>query len=172
MSLSYITDRVEYDTAGGCWLWPAATSSNGYGAAYDPYTSRQVSAHRLSWKLAHGSYPQKGMFVCHKCDVKACCNPAHLFVGTPRQNTADMMAKGRRVAPVVINRPRGDNHPSRMRPECLVRGGSHHQAKLTESDVVAIRSSSDKGVDLSRRYGVSSAIISAVRLRRIWKHVP
>ncbi len=56
---------------------------------------KQVSAHRYAWVLANGEIPA-GLFVCHKCDVPACCRPSHMFLGTNEENLADMTAKGRR----------------------------------------------------------------------------
>jgi hypothetical protein len=46
------------------------------------------------WEMERGAIP-KGMQVCHKCDVGFCCNPSHLFLGTPQDNTDDKIKKGR-----------------------------------------------------------------------------
>ncbi|MGV0949437.1 MAG: HNH endonuclease signature motif containing protein [Azonexus sp.] len=53
-----------------------------------------ILAHRMAWELEHGPVP-KGMLVCHTCDNPACVNVAHLFLGSPRDNMLDKMAKGR-----------------------------------------------------------------------------
>lgn len=60
-----------------------------------PFTfSIKILAHRKSYEIFKGEIP-KGFFVCHKCDVPACCNPDHLFVGTPKDNVQDGILKGR-----------------------------------------------------------------------------
>lgn len=77
-----------------CWLWTGAKIPNGYG--HITVNRRSLKAHRLSWELHYGLVPT-GMFVCHRCDVKACVRPEHLFIGTNRDNQLDAVAKGRHV---------------------------------------------------------------------------
>jgi len=83
---------AEVEKTDGCWLWRAALSTNGYGQ-----TSRdgvQIRAHRLAWELERGPIPV-GLLVLHRCDVPTCVNPDHLFLGTNKDNSRDMAAKGR-----------------------------------------------------------------------------
>lgn len=78
----------------GCIEWGASRFAQGYGQIKIDYKNRKT--HRVAWELAHGPIP-KGMMVCHKCDNPPCCNVEHLFLGTARENTQDMVSKGRRI---------------------------------------------------------------------------
>lgn len=79
-----------------CWLFSGSLDTDGYGQVFratrkNPTT---VRVHRLAWEEVNGPIPA-GMRVLHSCDVRACCNPAHLFLGTQQDNVTDMMQKGR-----------------------------------------------------------------------------
>lgn len=90
-------DIATFDTkwaedANGCHLWQATRDANGYGVLR--HEGRPMMAHRFSYAVKRGAIPP-GIYVCHKCDVPGCVNPEHLFLGSARDNTRDMMAKGR-----------------------------------------------------------------------------
>ena len=90
-------DRVLI-TSCGCWLWLAACDREGYGKIFDKQTQKTVGAHRHAWAVAHGPIPN-GLCVLHRCDIPACVNPDHLFLGTRLDNARDRAAKGRNPVP-------------------------------------------------------------------------
>lgn len=85
--------RVEHEPNSGCWLWTASLRpGSGYGQLR---VGRTIAfAHRIAYELFVGLIPN-GLYVCHHCDVKQCVNPDHLFLGTAKDNTQDMIRKGR-----------------------------------------------------------------------------
>ncbi len=77
-----------------CWEWQASRLPNGYGQLSVVGVDRPLRAPRVAWELEHGSIDE-GLFVCHRCDNPPCVNPSHLFLGSARENTHDMLTKGR-----------------------------------------------------------------------------
>lgn len=147
------------DKSGGadaCWPWKGAvTSKHGYGNAL--WEGRYVSAHRIAWSLAIGPIPP-AMCVLHKCDNRVCCNPAHYFLGTKKDNSADARAKGRYA----------------YGERCL-------RNKLTEKDVLAIRAKYRRrpggrcfisnARELAPEYGVLPQTIINAAEGRTWGHL-
>ncbi len=90
--------KYEIVEPGGCWVWMAAININGYGAISVGSTTdnsdHMEGAHRISYELHRGPIPE-GIHVLHKCDVRLCVRPDHLFLGAQLDNMRDMAAKGR-----------------------------------------------------------------------------
>ncbi len=75
-----------------CWLWNGPVDARGYGETMIKHKPKR--AHRLAYEYTHGAIPP-GLYVCHHCDNPLCVNPDHLFLGTAKDNTTDMVNKGR-----------------------------------------------------------------------------
>lgn len=152
--------RLNSDLIGDCWLWNRCKSKLGYGHA--KFKGKHWTAHRLAYTLLKGPIP-KGKIVCHSCDNPACVNPAHLWLGTHKENTRNAIAKGRlnpgKTAKDTFKRlgywpMHRDNHAGTRKSR---------KRKLSYDDVIAIRSSDKPLKELSNKYGVSMACISFVR---------
>lgn len=102
-----IVGNVDRDER-GCWNWRGALTSGGYGTM-NLKAEGIGTAHRASW-FAYREHPGS-LYVLHRCDNRSCCNPAHLFLGTPADNSRDMVSKGRHISPMTRRHhcPRG--HP-------------------------------------------------------------
>ena len=90
--LDRLLNKIEINQYTNCWEWIGSTNNLGYGFIRDGKGMR--TAHRVSYEEHIGVIP-KGMCVCHTCDNPKCINPNHLWLGTRKQNTQDMISKGR-----------------------------------------------------------------------------
>ena len=130
------------DDPDACWLWTGHIGENGYGNF--GIKGRQYKAHRVSYFIEHGRI-ENDRFVLHRCDVRACVNPAHLFLGTPKDNSQDAVKKGRNTK---------------------LYGERNGKAKLTRATVLAIRRLCKRGgihqKTVAKQFGVSEATVSYV----------
>lgn len=147
------------DDPEGCWLWVGATDNRGYGQLH--VDGRPVKAHRFSYQHHKGAIPH-GLQVCHACDTPACVNPAHLWLGTAKDNMRDCGSKGRA-------------HYQRY-PEHVRRGEKHHRAKLTEAQAREIKRRFTAGGythrQLAEEYGVTTNTVGMLVRGITWKHLP
>lgn len=81
----------------GCWIWQKNPEQR-YGSIKLGPCRTQVGTHKAAYLVWVGPVPD-GMYVCHSCDVTKCCNPSHLFLGTPKENSEDRDRKGRHWVP-------------------------------------------------------------------------
>lgn len=143
-------DKTPGQGIGDCWMWKNRVSGSGYGQfRLDPKKGHQ-SASRVSYLLTYGEIPDNAV-VCHRCDFRACCNPAHLYLGNQSDNLIDMVMKGR--------------GPS---------GEKNHEAKLTKSDVEQIKKLVNDGVAqhlIASQFNVTQSCISLISTGKSWKHL-
>lgn len=143
-----IQDKVYYGLD-GCWYWLGALCSKGY--ARINVNCKNQSASRTSYAIFKGSIGD--LLVCHHCDNRSCVNPDHLFLGTQKDNMQDMNRK-----------QRGKTN----------KGSKNGRAKLTEMDVINIKSGlkeSKQAKDIAKEYGVSATVIGSIKNNKLWKHV-
>ncbi len=152
ITLEWLFDRSIPEPNSGCFLWLAATSEkNGYAAVNIGRKTRR--AHRVAYELANRETVPKGIDVCHKCDVRSCINPDHLFLGTRLDNMRDCVNKGR------------------FKPLEPLSGEASPNSKLTDQDVIAIRADTRSQRAIARAYGVDKGTIAAIIQRRTWRHL-
>ena len=146
----------------GCLLWLGKCLRNGYAVSRLKRPSMYV--HRTVRHLIAGDVIPE-MDVCHHCDVRSCINPDHLFVGTRQENLKDAVNKGRMG---------GRYHWMRKWPEKISRGTTNGAAKLSESDVLEIRSLHMSGAlqeEIAVMFGISQTGVSAIITRKVWTHI-
>lgn len=157
-----------------CWTWSGYSDKDGYGLiemkrlrrdGLSPRASDTWRAHLVAYAIANGSLPD-GLLVCHSCDNPPCCNPAHLWLGTPLDNARDAMAKGRCAS--------GDRNWSHLYPDRVRRGSDVNTSKLSAEQVVEIRKLFATGRSkrsLSIEFGVARPSITKIIERKYWRHI-
>lgn len=145
-----ILNNIKIDS-NNCWIWQLSCySGTGYGQLH--IRPNKILVHRLSYELFNGSI-KEGLCVLHKCDVRSCCNPEHLFLGTKGDNIRDCVKKKRHR--VLVGSQRSDS-------------------KLSEKDIYYIRQQYSQGFthkQIAAKVGVCYQHISAILRGRKWRHI-
>jgi hypothetical protein len=149
-------EKVHIVAESGCWVWTGTVLKSGYGNFYRGDELGAETAHRWSYVHFKDEIPD-GMFVCHKCDVRSCVNPDHLFVGTQKENMQDAKAKGR------ISGGNG------------IVGTDQHLSKLNEDAVRYIRQhytgAHGEVKEFATKFGVTISTALKVAKNQTWRHV-
>lgn len=143
--------KIDKRDMGECWEWKGYRDAHGYGI-FGKNHGILVRSHRFVYEITQGKIPD-GMIVCHKCDNPPCCNPSHLFLGTPADNSRDCKLKGRARGP---------------------KGIDNASAKLTTNDVLEIRrlwSVGVKPVAIASAYSVDQSSIWNIIKHKTWRHI-
>ncbi len=140
--------KVNVQSPDDCWEWQAGMLKVGYGK-FSMRTNgvrSTVSAHRFAYELHYGVLPGDH-HVCHTCDNRKCVNPAHLFLGTHKDNMADMASKDR-----------------------AARGPHQHLAKLTEDDVRVIRNMAcfESNTHVAKQFGICVSSVGNILSGKTW----
>lgn len=146
---SKVNKRGPFD----CWEWIGCLCG-GYGQFCIGSGVYTVS-HRFSYSLEYGEIADD-IKVLHECDNKRCVNPNHLFLGTNKDNTQDMIAKGR--------------------SKCIGKIGERNKSsKLTDEKVLEMRRMHRSGEynqrQISKMFGISTSVTFAVIHNQTWIHL-
>jgi hypothetical protein len=135
---------------GPCWTWLGAKTKGGYGLIGIRGMSRCEGAHRVSWVIANGPIPEN-LHILHRCDNRSCVNPAHLFIGTSKDNMADARNKGR-----------------------MHLGELHGMSKITWEDVFWIRSlyPNLSQTKIARMFSITQSAVSLIISGTNWSRKP
>lgn len=127
-----------------CWNWTAGCFKSGYGAF--SVNGKPQLAHRLALENKLGVIENHAL---HFCGNRRCVNPDHLYDGTQVENVKDMLLVGNNA-----------------------KGSKHGHAKLSESQVLEMRSMSGiKSTELAVKYGISVGVVNRILAKTIWRHI-
>jgi HNH endonuclease len=141
--------KVERIPESGCWVFMGKVDADGYGMLSSSLAEgkKYWKAHRVSYEESKGAIPD-GLEVAHKCNVRCCINPDHLYAATHRQNIDDRMTTGRQV-----------------------RGEASNLAKLTEEQVREFLASAEHPIAWAKRIGVSRSHGYRIKSGINWGHL-
>lgn len=143
--------KAEIKNPDECWNWRGSVSKNGYGCF--AIGRHRISSHRMAYEIGHKKRITGNLLVRHKCDNKICVNPNHLETGTHKDNSQDMVKRGR------------------ARNGCQA-GEMNGNAKLDAGQVEVIKNLIAEGLTnklIAQKVGVSHSMISRIKLEKNWR---
>ena len=140
--------KVDKEAPGGCWLYRGTISFEGYGYVNigAGVRRKQWQAHRFAWSLLKGAIP-KGACVLHKCDVRNCVNPEHLYLGDRADNAKDKIRRQRDISAAL----------------------TYQQAAEIKAALANWKRGMNK--ELAEKYGVSPTVICSIKRGKTYQHV-
>jgi hypothetical protein len=150
----YYCRKVKIGHPSECWEWQGSCGNPGYGNWFHALYGlpKAGTAHRRAYMLFNGPITAE-VVICHKCNNRRCCNPDHLYAGTHTTNAAD-----RRLHGTTKNPP-------------IHKGSKQWKSKLTEKQVIEIKTSLREGVpsaSIARVYNVSPWAIYRIKHGKNW----
>lgn len=142
-------NKVQRGGPDDCWPWLGAKTTWGHGMFWVSAVRKRQSAHAIALELSSGIVRPEGMHCCHRCDNPECCNPAHLYYGTPAQNSSDMVTRSRNA-----------------------RGSHKVNALLSEAQVIEIRAryfAGETAASLASEFGIQPGHLSNITRGRMWR---
>lgn len=152
-----LSGNIKINKIKDCWLWLGSLNSDGYGSI--KINKKYIGIHCYSYYLMKGDILEN-LQVLHKCDIRSCVNPEHLFLGTQEDNIHDCMSKDR------------GNYSARG-----ARGQNQHLALLTNEIVIEARKLAERigqwpaAREIAEQTGISEHTIRKAIIRQTWKHV-
>lgn len=142
-NLTYIIDKK------GCFIWQKSKDTGGYG--HLRYKGKNSRAHRVSWEINNGEIPE-GLCVLHKCDVRDCINPDHLWLGSYKDNRRDCLSKNRYTS---------------------LKGHLNPNSKLKEEEVLKIRELAQSKTirEISKIFKISYPSCRRIIRKISWRHI-
>jgi|ERR1700747_363931 len=172
--LKHFWSKVDIRGDDECWEWQASRINNYGNFSIGKRYGCSNIASRFIWGALNGPIPE-GLKILHTCDNPPCCNPKHLFLGSSKDNSEDMVKKGRSAKgkknarygkPGTMLGMRGEFSPAFGRT-----GENHPMSKLTKTQVIDIKYGTLSPKELRVKYGVSAPRVSEIRSGKSWKHL-